>query len=517
MTSTLFGLFNAQRSLSLNQAVIDVINSNIANVNTPGYSKQRAELAQLSSGNITSIPQDAAQDCLGAIITEISRNRDVYLDNFLRSETSNKFYYKELSENAILIEDITKEIGDTGINSSLDEFYKALSQLSLNADDYVVRNVVVQRALELTTKMNSIYTQLENQRINLVGDYSDPDTLLSSRVKLISDGLNDKLTSVANLNDSIVRSTSQGTSPNYLLDQRDTLLDEISEIIPIELTSHSNGSITITLGSTVLVSGGAQTGFFNVVSGVDENYPAIIQIENDSGGVLVPDAYSIINSGRLGGILEMGGSEAGKLTVKAVMDNLNTLAFELANEINTLQSNGRYIDNSGSPLELSNNTSNPIDGLQPLDADPVDFFIDPGAGTITAGNITVNTAIINNPYQISAADLTGGFEDLGDGANALLMAQIRNKEIANLGGATTEQYITNVIGDAGSKANSISNNFDIKDNITRQLSLKREAATGVNLDEEMTDLIRFQRSYEASARVLNVVNDNIKTILAMVR
>ena len=134
MTSTLFGIYNAQRALSLNQAVIDIINNNIANVNTPGYSKQRAELEQLTSGNISNIPQNAAQDSMGAIIGEISRNRDAYLDNYYRGQNSELYYYDELQENANLIEDITNELDNLGINNALDEFYQSLSQLSANAE-----------------------------------------------------------------------------------------------------------------------------------------------------------------------------------------------------------------------------------------------------------------------------------------------------------------------------------------------------------------------------------------------
>lgn len=530
MTSTLFGIYNAQRALNLNQAVMDLINNNISNINTPGYSKQRAEIAQLASGNISSSPMQATQDVMGAIINDISRNRDSYLDSYYRKETSQYNYYKELNENSNLIEDITSELDNIGINYSLDQFYEALSQLSSNPTDIVARNNAVQKAIELTTKFNSVYTRLEDLRENLVGDISNPSTLADSKLKIAIDDLNDKLGSVADLNDSIILATSQGSSPNYLLDQRDMLLDEISELIPLNITGHDNGSITLSVGSTTLVSAGNQVGFFEAsndpLNGADINNPAIVQIKNEAGGVLVSDAYSVLDSGQIGGILEMGGSEANKLTIKSVMDELDTLAYNFANEFNTIQINGRYMDTSVDPPELSNNTTNPIDGALPLGPDPEIFFEDPALGALPgapdgfAGTIAVNEAIINDPYQIAAADagLTGAeFTETGDGSNALKMAQLRDTTVAALGGATTEQFITNLVGDVGSKANSIKNNYDIKQNVAQQVQLKRESVVGINLDEEMTDLIRFQRSYEASAKVFNVVNQNIQTILAMVR
>ncbi len=520
MTSSLFGIYNAQRALSLNQAVMDLISNNISNMNTPGYSKQRAEISQLTSGNVSTIPIKATQDVMGAIITDISRNRDAYLDSYYRSENTQYNYYKELNENANLIEDITNELDNVGINHSLNAFYDALSFLSSNSTDIVARNNVIQQAQELTTKFNSVYSRLKDLRTSLVGDTS-PSTLESSKLKITVDDLNDKLSSVADLNDSIVLATSQGSSPNHLLDQRDQLLDEISALIPVKITHHANGAATLAIGSTNLVSGGAQVGFFKAVSGDTDN-PARVQVENASGGILNSDAYSVLDSGRIGAILEMGGSEANKLNIKSVMDELDNLAFNFANAFNAIQQDGRYIDNSVDPPELSENDGSGTGA----DPEPPILFTEDSAGTPPttlegfAGLITLNDAIVNNPYQIAAADagLAGAeITETGDGSNALRMSEMKtNTTIAGLSGATTEQYITNMVGEVGSKANTIKNNYEIKESVAAQVFLKRESVVGINLDEEMTDLIRFQRSYEASARVFNVVNQNIQTILNMI-
>jgi len=520
MTSTLFGIYNAQRSLSLNQAVIDLINNNIANINTPGYSKQRAEISQLTSGRYSTIPINAVQDSMGAVIDSITRNRDTFLDSYYRRESSDYYYYDELDDAAGIIEDITTELDNTGINSSLNSFYQALSELAANANDFVMRNNVVQKAVELSIKFNSTYEQLEAQRENLVGDYTRPETLESSKIKLLADDVNNKLSSLANLNETIVLATAQGASPNYLMDQRDKLLDEISQYIPADIQSFENGSVTVSLGTTVLVSGKEQTGFLSVSSG-DLDNPAVVQVENATGGILIADAYSLIDSGKMGAVLEMGGSEAGKLTIKSVMDNLDTLAYEFANSVNALQTTGQYmVENppGSGTYELTNGD----DLLTPLIETPPEFFVDSSTGVAPlaadgfAGVININDLLLNDPYQISAADASSSAEETGDGANALGMFQLRNTLIAGLGGATQEQYIINMVSDIASKANTIKNNYDIKENITQQLKMQRESIIGVNLDEEMTDLIRFQRAYEASARVFSAVDQNIKTIIAMV-
>ena len=198
------------------------------------------------------------------------------------------------------------------------------------------------------------------------------------------------------------------------------------------------------------------------------------------------------------------------------MDSLNSLASEFATAVNTVQTGGRYIDSSVNPKELSDNLSNPIPPSAGTDNDPEDFFIDSdSSGTITAGNIAVNAVISDDPYQISAASLTSGLTETGDGSNALLMSQVRNQGLAILGGATTQGYITNVTGRLGTQSKNIQDNYDIKSNILQQITQKRESLIGVSLDEELADLVRFQRSYEASAKVMQTISQTLTTIINM--
>lgn len=502
MSSTFSGIYAAQNSLSLNQATIAITSNNIANVSTEGYSKQRAELA-------TMVPY-------GACIEDITRNRDAFLDSYYRSENSDFCYYEELAENASLIENMTNELDNIGINNSMEEFYQALSQLSTDSDDYVLRNTVVQKAKEFCTKLNSLYDQLKSTRETLVGDFTQPSSLENSKVNIISNDLNDKLSSIASLNSSIILANAQGGAPNHLLDERDKLLDEVSESIPISIINETNGAATVSLGNTILVSGKEQMGFFEVIAGDIDN-PAVVQIENENGATMVLDASSIITSGKLGAILEMGGSAANTLTIKSVMDNLDTLAYQFATTFNNIQTAGQYMTETVAGSGVYELSGDPAVTVPPY------FFVDDAAaGTIPAGAtgfaalISVNNDIVNDPYQIAAANALSTAEETGDGANALLMSQMREGSIAALGGATPEQYIINVVSDIGSKTSIIKTNYDIKESINEQISQKRESVSGVSLDEEMTDLIRFQRAYEAAARVFNVVNQNIQTILGLV-
>ncbi len=323
------------------------------------------------------------------------------------------------------------------------------------------------------------------------------------------------LASVANLNDKINVSTAQGMTPNALLDQRDLLLDKVSEYIPVSITYEKNNTVSLSLGTVALVRGQDQTGVFSIQPGATNDNPSIIQIKNEAGSLLSNDAYSLISSGKIAAILQMGGSDTNKLTIKGLTDSLDTLANQFASALNYYQANGRYIDSSTTPHELST----------AADPAPQDFFVDSsGFGTITAKSISVNSALISDPFQIAAASLTSGATETGDGSNALLMSNVRNlKELViagpvtvmNLGGTTTQGYVTNLVGKLGTQSKNLQDNYDVKDNVLSLLRQKRESVIGVNLDEELADLVRFQRSYEASARVLTTISETLSTIINM--
>ena len=515
MTSTLYGIYTAQRSIAINQAAMDVINNNISNMNTVGYSKEKVDISELSNSP-SSNPADASETGMGAAIDGISRNRDVFLDNSFRKSTTDQNYYKQYNDTAVNMESSVNELSGSSLSSSLTAFYSGLSQLAANPSDYVTRSSLVQSAVSLTTQFNNTDSTLQTMRTGLVGDINNPSTLNSSKLGVDISDLNNKLSAVANLNSQINLATSQGTTPNALLDQRDILLDGISKYIPVTITNEKNNTATVTLGNIDLVKGSQQEGSFELKTG-DINNPAVVQIKNDGGSPLSSDASSLITSGEIAAVLQAGGSDPNKLTVKGMMDSLNTLASQFAGAVNTLQTGGRYIDNSVSPNKLSDNLSNPLvlpgPGTNP---DPVAFFTTSDlSGTITAGNIKVNDALVNNPYQIAAASLSGAASATGDGSNALLMSQAGDQSEAGLGGVTVQGFLTNIAGKMGTQAANIKDNFDLKDSVLQQVTQQRESVTGVSLDEELTDLVKFQRSYEASAKIMTTLNQNLTTIINM--
>lgn len=504
MTSSLFGIYNAQRSLLINQAAINLINTNISNMNTEGYSKQRLEISQQTIRTSEShLPLVASQSGAGATIDNISRNRDTYIDGYFRKENSDLAYYNEYNNNTLLIEDITNEMGNSGISKTLNEFYTAAQELSNNPTDAVTRTNFIQKAIDVATKFNYVSDQLDQLRTHLVGDISTPSTLSESSVKLSCDDLNTQLKSLAELNSIICTSTAQGVTPNNLLDQRDLILDKISEFIPATITYGHNNLTSISLNGVDLVNGTDQVGFFTAVTG-NENNPAVVKIQDKNGNDTVTNAKSLLTSGKIGAILDIGGSDSNKLTIKGIMDDLNILARGFAKAVNDTQMAGRYIDKSVSPSVLVNAASN--------------IFVETtGTETATyanldASNIMVNQTIIDDPFKVAAAKSTNNNET-GDGSNALDLSKLRNLTNADLGNVTVEGYLNATVGNIGILSKNIYDNYKTQNSIVEQVSNRRESAMGVNLDEELTDLVKYQRAYEASARIFNIVNETIEKII----
>lgn len=529
MSSSLLGIYNAQRALNVNQAALNIINNNISNMNTVGYSKQRVDLSQFvlqSSG--VNIPIIAASLGAGVNLDGVSRNRDIYLDNYYRTQNTDMAFYKELNANSGLIEDVSNELSDTGILTSVNDFYNAAKQLSLNPTDSVTRSDYISKAQDLCVKFNQTYSQLTDLRTNLVGDGVGLDKLQSSSIYSACTDLNSKLGSLAELNREIALSSSQGLSPNGLLDKRDLLLDQISEYLPVTINQEANNQASVSLNGISLVSGKDQIGYVNatMTSPTDLNNPVTLKIQDKNSNDIVSNVNNMVTSGKIGALLQLGGSDPTKLNINSFINKLDTLAVNFATEINNIQTYNdgtnyaKYIDKTTGKLvthaaDVPTPVLNSCIFVESNIADQANY------GVLNAGNIQLNTNISSDPFKIAAARTTivgspdTNINGTGDGSNALLMSQQRNSNVGGLGNTTVEKYLSSAVGDIGVKIEGINDKYDTQSSIIDQITLKRESSMGVNLDEELTDLVKYQRAYEASAKVFNTVNSILDQVMKL--
>lgn len=514
----------AQQALSVNQSALSVISNNISNVDTIGYSKLKVNLSALtnstpSAGNVIS-----QANALGGVeISKIERLSDAFLQSYYRKENSQYSYYNEYANIASSIEDLTNELKDDGLASALNNFYDAANTLAQNASDPTARESYMQAAKNVTLVFNSTAQNLNDIKTSLIGDNNVNGSLESSEVYTDVKKVNDLIDQIAEVNSDIIKTNSGGTSSTSLLDQRDSLLKQLSSYMPINAVEQSNGTVQISLGDTTLVAGTQASNHLKVNAETDPDNPIRISIVDNKNQELVKNANSDLGSGSIGAILDATGNTSGKLTITSVLKSLDDMAAGFASVINHLQADNITTTVNGVTTTTSPFYIDATGNLTPMDqANKINMFSASGgtaATPITASNICVNSAIVANTNLISAARLDSTTtadkyqKAVGNNSNMTLILASRNNADPALGNKTPEGYLANMVGDVGTKVENINNNLKNQSSVLDSVNTKLTSETGVNLDEELTDLIKFQRAYQASARVFTVCNDLLQELV----
>lgn len=509
MVSSFFGLFTSQRALTSNQAALNLVGKNIANANTEGYSRQKVSLTPSLPYPTPGIGTQTLGGTFnsGADIETITRTRDTFLDAQYRLENTTQGYYTERSYTLNYCEDVLLEPSDSSISKKLNDFFDAANQLSIDPQSLAVRTDFIQQALGLTEVLNHQASSLEKLRESLVGDFSDIGIINNSRFGIAAADINKKLEYIAEVNKQIQIYRGNGMENNDLLDQRDRLLDELSGLMPFSFQEDETGTVDVYLGNNALVRGGQVANLLQLETG-DINNPvnvALIDPANHgyppTGPVSVASVNNLINNGEMGGMLELASYSSTEFNIKSVMDRLDLLASEIASQVNTIQANGQYIDSATGNLAVP---------APPLDR----IFVDSDAsGTITAKNITISTDMLDDPNNIAAASATAAALELGSNQQALKIAQLRTAAVANLGSTSFTDFQTSTTTVLGVENKTNTEKMEIQEALLNQVDLRREAISGVNIDEELIDMIRFQRAFEASSKVMSTMNQILDIII----
>ena len=278
-------------------------------------------------------------------------------------------------------------------------------------------------------------------------------TLQSQTAQNVTDQINQVNnlgTQIAQLNLTISKITATGNSPNDLLDQRDLLVDQLSALGNVAVTNGANGSVDISFGGASLVTAGTSATL----------------AESDLTG---------LTAGKIQGLITLRDT-----TIPGYQTQLNTIAATLITKTNAQSAAG---------FDLNGNAGGA-------------FF----TGT-DATNIAVNPAVISNPALI-AASATGA---VGDAGNALKMADMQTTP--TIGAATIDAAYTQLVTQVGADVQQATNQVDTTTALTNALQNQRQSVSGVSLDEEMTNLITFQRGYQASARALSAMDDMLDQLI----
>ncbi len=500
----------AQQALQVNQTAMSVVSNNISNMNTENYAKQRVNLAENPFYNKVSTLQGIAKVGSGVQIASITSYRDKYLDEYYRNENAGANFYNTLNSCAADIDNIfTDDLNGGGLSGAFAAFYDAAQKLTNDPTDETLRRNFIEQAQNVAQNFNSISTQLNSMKKNLVGDINDFSSIQSSKTNLSVDEINEKLASLAELNFKISKSQTEAGVPSALESEQAVLLDELSSLIPISTQYKENGTVEITFNNTTLVKGKEQLAQFDCAVGtVDE--PCIIQLK-DMDNNIIPGKSNInenISGGALGAYLQMGNLQTdGSLSIATVISQLNTLANEFATAINDIQT---YNDGAEAAMAIDENNL-----LTAVPAENVIFFDNNQTTTnITAANISINTNLLTNPKLLAVARVAINpdgtaveAEAIGNSNNAAAIIKTQTESLTGLNNTSPLSYYQSLVNTVASETGKISANATVTSSILSSIGNQRTSAMGVNLDEELVDLIKYQRAYESSARVFSAANE----------
>jgi len=384
MRSTFFGLNIGLKGLLAQQRALDVTSHNVANANTPGYSRQDVITK-------AALPVRTADGFIGTgvEIAEIRRIRDQFIDMQIRSENKALGQWEVRSDILSRLEGIMNEPTEYGLGSVLSEYWNEWQELSKNPESAAIRQVVVQKGIVLTETFNHIGSQLSSLQQDI-----------NKTIEIKVDQINSIARQLKDLNIQIVKAENGGPKANDLRDKRDLLVEQLSKMVDIDCVEDSSGSVNVTVGGRSLVMGSYH---WELKFTDDLLEPTAATIEWIDPYTQLVQGNAVIKSGELKAYLIARDEDIVDLESK-----LSDLAERIATEVNILHQSGYDLDD------------NP--GLE--------FFVKIEDGErFSINNIQINRQLIDDLNKLAAGQATPVMQ--GDGSNALAIAQLRNMSLMN--------------------------------------------------------------------------------------
>lgn len=544
MASTFFGLNVAFSGLSASQMALNTVSHNIANANTPGFARQRLSLHANKPDIFPSVPGTIGK---GVGMDHVQQIRDVFLDEKYRREQTKLGEFSSLENTYKTLEAIINEPSKSGIRTVMDEFFSALHELNKAPESLTTRALVRQRAIALQEAVKGMYASFRQEQSNL-----------NFEAKVVTNEINGYGKQIADLNKTIYQTELNGQKANDLRDQRNLILDKLSGLVDINYYEDTKGRFYVDINGSSLVSH-YDNNEIVVKERATRNNPddvdKMFDLEWESG------ATFSANKGKLKAILDMRDNIDGEQKgIPYYVDKLNEFVDTLATELNRIHKAGYNLNKeTGVNLFTINNMSTEeyenhmlTSGLNGLPAVDVTSTITDGITSgmtdeeknkkihenktkflennpqyknksvkfikgkyvvvdrIKAGDLTISKNIEDDLDQIAASKTPEGAP--GDGDNALLLAQVRhNVELYAWG--SPDDFVKSLVSNLGVDAQDAIRNKSNEEVMVKQIENERQSIMGVSLDEEMTNMIKFQQAYNASARMVNVIDEMIDLVV----
>ncbi len=485
--STVGSVLNiARTAIAAQQAALQTISNNLANAETEGYSRQRAEL----------VPRPAQRLAYGSLGTgtmvgNVVRLRSELLDSAYRREAGTRDAWTMRYDLLAEAEAIFAEPSDNGLSETLDQFWNAWGDLANSPANGAAQSVVRQRGVQLVTQLNSYATRIVDLGIRV-------RTQLGQQVNQI----NSLAGQIGDLNRQITSAEVEGIQAPDLRDARDRIADQLAELAGARSEIQANGTMAIYIRGNMLVdASNART--------LEVRTGATVTL----GFVGDPDPIPVV-TGPLGAMVDVINTRLPALTAR-----LDAFARGLVNGVNEYQRSGWTAAGDA----LGNSNWNPLNGPT---GSMVDFF--DGSAT-TAGGIRLSAEVMANPAVIAAGDAQNapGNNSVAMALSALRddngMNALRTRMGANfatqVGFGTGESYVdhyTRTVADLGTDVSEASRQQSVYETLARQADNRRGSVAGVSIDEELTLMMRHQQAYAAATKLVQTADEMAQDILAMV-
>jgi flagellar hook-associated protein 1 FlgK len=451
-------LNTARDAILANLTAMNVTGSNVANVNTPGYSRLRPDFGSIGVFNAATDQQQ-----IGVKITSIDRLYDKYLDAQVVQQEQYGAYSQSQLDVLNNVEGIFNESTGGGISDLLSQFWGGWSQLSANPSDVTARDSLV----SVSQSLASMFRQKANELINT---QNDTNKEISNDVT----ELNNDLAQMADYNDKIVQIENSGGTAADLRDKRTELLRKISQIVDVNYYEEANGSLNVFISNgRSLVEG---TNVWNLQVKVNTNNASFYDI------VFSDTPNEVINGdlkgGKLAGLIDIRDTK-----VVGYLDDLNSMASTIITRVNSLHSSG---------YDLNGNAGG-------------DFF---STASTSARDMQVDPSIVADVRKIAAGTTVNS-----DGDNAGAIAAIKDDASLMGSGMTIDNFYESLTSRVGQDVVNAQNSLDHQTSVMNQVENQREAVSGVSLDEEMLNLIKYQAAYNAAGRLVATVNTMMGTLI----
>lgn len=434
----------ALSALSVSQQALETTSNNVANANTPGYARERADLAAGDPVVYGSFTYGT-----GVVMQKIESLRDPILEIQLNQETQQQ---SELNASLTELQQIQTQFGSasSGIGADISNFFNSLQQLSPDPSNLALRQSVLTTAGNMATDFNTVANNLHIQRGNL-----------DLEVEQSVGGVNTLTKQIASVDQQISALQNAGQSAGTLVDQQTSLIRQLSGLIDVQVIPTDQGITLATSNGTTLVS-------------ESQSFALSTQLGSDGVEHIMAGSEDITGSlkgGSLAGMIQIRDRE-----IPSIGSSLDQLAAGLATNLNAANAQGTDLyGNQGGNL----------------------FVAPPAGGVGAAAALKVN---ITDPSLLAASsDGT-----TGSNGNLANLSAVANQAVAN--GQTPIGFYSNIVFQVGSTTSNTSAEVDSSNLILQQLQDQRGSVSGVSLDEEAANLIQYQTAYQAAARVVSTVN-----------